>query len=122
MDAPTRSVNPAVRAALIVDIVIGFWIIISPFVFSIPANDPVVWSNIASGIAVIVVVLVGGLMCEAALPITVPLGVWIFASAVLFKCDLRFVMNNILTTFALTTVTAMSDGLRVSPPARTPSL
>jgi SPW repeat len=117
MDVLTKATNPEVRAALIMDMVLGFWIIVSPFVLlPVSAHNALMWSNIASGAAVIVLALLGGFKQEMVLAIIVPLAGWIFASGFVLNSGLGFAWNNVLSAFAVIADSAISDGLRAPVP------
>lgn len=101
------------------NILFGIWLILSPFVLGFNKNIADMCSNIAVGIALIVVALVGIWADEALEGLIVPLGAWLFISAfVLGFAPAPFLVNNALLAFVVIATGAISDGLRL-PAART---
>jgi FtsH-binding integral membrane protein len=99
-------------AAELVNIVIGIWIAVSPFVLGF-TRTLAEWNNIAVGIALVVVTLLGLWKDEALQALDVPLAIWLFASPfVLGFTTTAFLANNVCMAFVVVTAGAVSDGLR----------
>ncbi|HVV00785.1 MAG TPA: SPW repeat protein [Verrucomicrobiae bacterium] len=111
MDTSAVALNCESRAALVADILLGLWVIISPFVLSIPAHNPIKVSNIVAGIAAIVVTLAGGVKRDV-LAAIVPVAGWIFVSGFFFHPGLAFDWSNVLSAFSLMAAAAIGDNLR----------
>ncbi len=57
-----------------INVVLGIWVIISPFVLGFVQNQPAKWNNIAAGVAVALLALSGGSWWN------VILGIWLIIS------------------------------------------
>ena len=103
------------RSVTIVSILIGAWILVSPFVLGIPAKSAAMWNNVVIGALVIVLALVRG-KNDGFQGVTVVLAAWLFASTfVLPFFGLGFMWNNVLSAFALLAETAYGGALRTFP-------
>jgi hypothetical protein len=110
INATTRS-RP-VLAAELVNIVIGVWIASSPFVLGF-TQTVAEWNNVAVGIALVVVTLLGLWKDEAYQALDVPLAIWLFASPfVIGFTTAAFLANNVCMAFMVVAAAAASDGLR----------
>ncbi|HSU53111.1 MAG TPA: SPW repeat protein [Candidatus Dormibacteraeota bacterium] len=82
------------------NLVLGMWVIVSPFVLGFERNTAAMWSNIAVGTAVVLLALAGGRGRGSVHWLIVPLGVWLFLSSfVLAFWNKAFVLNNVIVTF-----------------------
>ena len=112
MNAVQLSRRPSTGAEL-ANIVFGIWVAVSPFVLGFSQNIAGRWSNIAVGIALVLVSLAGGWADEAFEGLVVPLGAWLFASPfVLGFWNWAFPTNNISMAFVVIAAGAISDALR----------
>ena len=103
------------RVATIVSILLGAWVLVSPFVLGIPSKSAVMWSNVAVGVVAIVLALVSGKQ-GALRGMTIVVATWLFASTfVLDFFGLGFMWNNVISAFALVAETAYSGALRSFP-------
>ncbi len=101
------------RGAETVNIVLGIWVAVSPFVLGFSQNTAGKWSNIAVGVALVLVALASTWGDEALEGLVVPLGAWLFASPfVLGFWKWAFLANNLSLAFAVIAAGAISDGLR----------
>lgn len=101
------------KGAETANIVLGIWVAISPFVLGFSGNIAGRWSNIAVGIALVLVSLASTWGNEAFEGLVVPLGAWLFAAPfVLGFWKWAFLANNLCLAFAVIVAGAISDGLR----------
>jgi len=101
-----------VAGAAWVNVILGAWLVVSPFVLGLSRNAAV-WNNVVVGIAVLAVALISFWGSGAVQALIVPLGIWLFASPfVLGFVKPAFIWNNVIMAFAVITAAAMSDGLR----------
>jgi len=113
MIAPQTSRHPSTGAE-IANIVLGIWVAVSPFVLGFSQNIAGKWSNIAVGIALVLVSLASTWGNEAFEGLVVPLGIWLFASPfVLGFWKWVFLANNVSLAFVVIAAGAISDGLRL---------
>lgn len=97
----------------LVNILLGVWLALSPFVLGFTRNTAGEWSNLAAGIALVFVALLSGWGDEAFQGLVVPLGVWIFASPfVVGFSTVAFLANNESMAFVVIAAGAITDGLR----------
>ncbi len=102
------------------NVLMGIWVTLSPFVLGFNHNLAAVWSNIGTGVAIIVVAVASGWENESPPAIMVPLGVWLYASPLVLNFShWAYFANNIIMAFAVIIAAAVAEGLR-SPP-RVPS-
>ena len=119
MNAVETSRDPS-KGAEIANIVLGIWVALSPFVLGFSQNVAGRWSNIAVGIALVLVALASTWGNEALEGLVVPLGIWLFVSPLVFGFSKwAFLANNIILAFFVIAAGAISDGLR-SPRFSTP--
>jgi hypothetical protein len=112
MNAAQTSRSPS-RGAEIANILLGIWVALSPFVIGFNQNVAGKWSNIAVGIALVLVALASTWGDEAFEGLVVPLGIWLFASPfVLGFSRWGFLVNNLIMAFIVIAAGAISDGLR----------
>lgn len=99
--------------AEIANIILGLWVAVSPFVLGFSQNTAGKWSNVAVGIALVLVSLASTWGNEAFEGLVVPLGTWLFASPfVLGFWNWAFLANNVSLAFIVIAAGAISDGLR----------
>jgi hypothetical protein len=112
MDTAVTS-RHAPTAAKIVNILLGVWLAVSPFVLRFSRNSAL-WNNIVLGIALVLVAFVSEWGDGALQGLVVPLGIWIFASPfVLGFSKAAFLANNVSMAFAVIAAGAIADGLRL---------
>jgi hypothetical protein len=98
--------------AELANIVLGIWVALSPFVLGF-RNVAGRWSNVAVGIALILVALAGTWGDEAFEGLVVPLGAWVFISPFILGFSTgAFLANNVVLAFVVIAAGAMSDALR----------
>lgn len=103
----------AVTAAELANIVLGIWLVLSPFVLTFSHNTAARWNNIAVGIALVLVALAAQWENEALQGLAVPLAIWLFASPfVLGIYTAAFLANNVTMAFIVVAAAAINDGLR----------
>src|SRR5579859_5098322 len=113
MNSVETSRRPS-TGAQVANIVFGIWVVISPFVLGFSQKIAVKWSNIAVGIALILVSLAGEWGDEILEGLVVVLGAWLFESAFVFGFPTgAFLANNVIMAFVVIATAAMSDGLRL---------
>src|ERR1051325_1264008 len=109
VDTTTR----AVRGAEALNILLGVWLAVSPFVLGFRQDIAAMWNNIAVGIALVLVEVAAEWAGDALQALVVPLGAWLFASSfVLGFPNAAFLANNLSVLFVAITVGAIRDGLR----------
>ncbi len=102
------------------NVLMGIWVILSPFVLGFNHNIAAVTSNIVTGVVIIVVAVAGGWENESLPAIMVPLGVWLYASPLVLNFShWAYFANNIIMAFAVIVAAAVAEGLRS--PRRIPS-
>jgi hypothetical protein len=117
METSVKNISAEMRAAVIVDVVLGAWVVVSPFVLGVPAGSATMWNNVAVGLAVIGVALIGWSKQGAILGAIVPLSAWLFASTFILNFfDGRFLWSNIIAAFALIAEAAYGGALSSMPP------
>ena len=93
-------------------VVLGVWIAISPFVLGISRNHVGSWSNVAIGLAIIILGLADEWKSEAFLPITVPICIWLFLSPFLLNIVIpAFLWNNLTLAFVIIADAAVGEAL-----------
>ena len=98
--------------AELANIVLGIWVALSPFILGFK-NVGARWSNLAVGIALVLVALAGTWGDEAFESLVVPLGWWLFISPfILGFSTAAFLTNNVVVAFVVIAAGAASDGLR----------
>jgi hypothetical protein len=103
----------------LVQMLLGLWLIFSPFILGFSASRAAMWNNIAVGL--ICLFLATGNKWEdgGVQALIVPLGIWLFISPfVLGFSTLAFVLNNILTAFVVIAWGLISEGWRSTIPDR----
>lgn len=102
------SIGPA-----LVNILVGVWLVCSPFVLGFTRNATATWNNIAVGIALILITLAGEWWDMALGPLVVPLSMWLFLSPFILGISTTpFLANNVSIAFVAIAAGAISDGLR----------
>ncbi len=116
----TLANSPHLSTILWANLLMGIWVTLSPFVLGFNHNLAAVWSNIATGVAIIVVAVASGWDNESPPAIMVPLGVWLYASPLVLNFShWAYFANNIIMAFAVIIAAAVAEGLRLPP--RVPS-
>ncbi len=109
--APTVRYNPGGMG--IVNVLLGVWVLCSPFVLGFSHNPTGMWNNVIVGIAITLVALAGGWGQRPLLWLVVPIGVWLFGSPFFLGVHTAaFVANNITLAFASMAAAAIVDELR----------
>lgn len=102
----------AVIGAETLNVILGIWLIISPFVLGFSHHLAATCSNIAVGIALVLVELAAEWRGSALQALVVPLGVWLFASPfVLGFPRATFLANNLSMAFVTIAVGAIRESL-----------
>src|SRR6516162_10434328 len=102
----------ALSVSELVNIVIAIWVAISPFILGV-RNFTARWSNLAVGIALLLVALATEWIDEALESLVVLLAIWLFVSPFLLGFSTTaFLANNIIMAFVVVAAGATSDGLR----------
>jgi len=97
----------------LVNMLFGIWVAFSPLLLGFGRNTAALWNNIAVGIALTLVAIVGEWVDGGFQALVVPLGVWLFASPfVLGFSSAAFLVNNVTMAFVVIAAGAISDGLR----------
>lgn len=116
MDTTVKNGPREGRMAVLISVLLGLWVIISPFVLGVPAMTGAMWTNVIIGAAVIVVALIGLVTDGAVLGAIIPLATWLFASTfVLEWYEPHFLWSNIIAVFVLIAEAAYSGSLREMP-------
>ncbi len=102
------------------NIVMGIWVIISPFVLGFSPNPEAMWNNITVGVACLAVAFASEWWDEGLQALVVPLGTWLFMSPfVLGFSRAAFVWNNVMMAFLVIGAGLISEGLRLPDTSRT---
>ncbi len=97
-----------------VNILLGVWVAVSPFVLGL-SRSAAIWNNVAVGVALVVVAVVGIWADEAFQGLGVLLGAWLFESPfILGFSTAAFLANNTILAFVVIAAAASSDGLRLT--------
>lgn len=95
------------------NIVLGIWVAVSPFILGFQ-NVAARWSNLAVGVALVLVALASEWINRALESLVVPLGVWIFMSPFVLGFSREvFLANNVAMAFIVIAAGAISNGLRL---------
>ena len=90
----------------------GLWAIISPIVFGFGPSTGVLWSNLATGVGILLVAAMSPLRNGAIRAFLVPLAAWLFVSAfVLQFMGMAFLWNNVILAFMIMGGAAVGEGL-----------
>ena len=109
----TRKLSPF-RA---VQLVLGLWVIFSPFILGFSANRAAMWNNIAVGLACLFLATGSGWENGGVQALIVPLGAWLFMSPfVLGFSRAAFVLNNVIAAFHIIAVGLICEGWRSTVP------
>ena len=96
----------------LVNILVGVWLVCSPFVLGFSRNTAAMWSNIGVGIAVILITATGQWRDAALEALVVPIATWLFASPfILGVSTTSFLANNVSLAFVVIATAAIGDGL-----------
>lgn len=102
----------ASTASELVNVIFALWVAVSPFVLGFSQNFSATCSNIAVGIALLLVTLAATWKDQAFEGLVVPLAIWLFVSPFLLGfSSAAFLANNIIMAFVAITAGAMSEGL-----------
>ena len=93
------------------DLLLGVWLLISPFVLGFNLGSSAMWNNVCVGAAVIGLAWISGMGFAPLRGATICLSAWVFFSPfVLGFPHPAFLWTNVGTAFLLITGTAMSAG------------
>ena len=102
----------ASAASELANIIFASWVAVSPIVLGFSQNFAATWSNVAVGIALLLVTIAAKWKDQAFEGLVVPLGIWLFVSPFLLGfSSAAFLANNIIMAFVVITAGAMSEGL-----------
>lgn len=108
----TQTRSRASTACDLANSIFAVWVAVSPFVLGFSRNFAATCSNIAVGIALLLVTIGARWKDQAFEELVVPLGIWIFLSPfVLGFSAAAFLANNVIMAFIVITAGAMSEGL-----------
>jgi len=94
------------------NVVLGIWLIVSPFALRFSRDTSALWNNICFGVAVFALALISGKGTGALRGLIMVLAAWTFFSPfVLGFPKAAFLWNNIGTAFLVIAGAAMSEGL-----------
>jgi hypothetical protein len=103
------------RASAVADgfiILMGIWVIISPFVLGFSDKPGAIWSNLVVGLVIVLLCLISARRKETVRPLIILAGWWVFLTPfVLGDPTLVFVWNNVLAAFMVMGGAAVSEGL-----------
>ena len=103
----------------VVQMLLGLWLIFSPFILGFSASRAAMWNNIAVGLACLLLATGNKWEDGGVQALIVPLGIWLFISPfVLGFSTAAFVLNNILTAFVVIAWGLISEGWRSATPGR----
>lgn len=103
----------ALSAADWANVLMGLWIVVSPFVLHFSWNTAAMWNNIAVGAAITLLAVANAVLGEVMAGGLVLLATWLFFSPfVLHFAYIAFPGNNVLMAFAVIAGAAASEGLR----------
>ena len=95
-----------------VNVVLGIWLVLSPFALGFSRDSSSLWNNVCVGVAVIVLALISGRGTGGLRGLTMVLGAWVFFSPfVLGFPNTAFLLNNIGLAFLVIAGAAISEGL-----------
>jgi hypothetical protein len=112
-----ETANPDRSAHVVwVNVVLGIWLCVSPFVLGFGRNPTEMWNNVCVGIAAVLLALISERGDGAIGGLNVPLAIWVFLSPFLLGYSSRaFLINNIQTAFFL--IDAVLHPVRLIPAA-----
>ena len=97
----------------LVNILVGVWLVCSPFVLGFSRNTAAMWSNIGVGIAVILITATEQWRDAALEALVVPIATWLFTSPfILGVSTTLFLANNVSLAFVVIATAAIGDSLR----------
>jgi hypothetical protein len=103
----------------VVQMLLGLWLIFSPFILGFSANHAAMWNNIAVGLACLFLATGNKWEDGGVQALIVPLGIWLFMSPfVLGLSKAAFALNNIIMAFVVIGWGLISEGWRSATPAR----
>lgn len=104
-----------------VNVILGIWIVISPFVLGFSNRTAMMWNDVATGAAIIVLALARS-AGRAALPLNVLLGLWLIVSPFILGASRPVaVRNNIVLGIIVAIVALMSTHRAPQPAPRLPN-
>lgn len=96
-----------------VNILLGLWVGVSPFVLGFSRNTAAMWSNIAVGVAVVFLAVASEWGNGLVPALIVPLGAWLFWSPFFLGfSDAAFLGNNIIMAFVVISGAVCSEYMR----------
>jgi hypothetical protein len=103
----------------LVQMVLGVWLIFSPFILGFSAHHAAMWNNIAVGLACLFLATGNKWEDGGVQALIVPLGIWLFMSPFLLGFSrASFVCNNIIMAFVVIGWGLISEGWRSATPGR----
>lgn len=95
-----------------VNVLLGVWLCVSPFVLGFGNNTTELWNNLCVGIVSVLLALISERGDGAIGGLNIPLAIWVFLSPFLLGYSSRaFLANNILTAFFLIGGAAITDAV-----------
>ena len=95
------------------NILLGLWVVVSPFVLGFSRNAAAMWSNIAVGAAVVFLAVASERGNGLVPALIVPLGAWLFWSPFFLGFSgAAFLANNIIMAFAVISGAVCREYLR----------
>ena len=111
MDA-AKTNRPASTGATLLNIVLGLWVAVSPFALGFSQQVDAKWSNVAVGMALVLVALLSRWKDDVFEALVVPICFWLFFSGfVLGFSSLAFPANSVLMALLVMAVAAIADNL-----------
>lgn len=96
-----------------VTVLLGLWILVSPFVLGFSQHTAPMLNNIAVGAAIILLSLINARGGEVVAGAIVVLGGWLFLSPFVLDFSIEaFLTSNVATAFVVIASAAVSEGLR----------
>jgi len=97
------------------NLLLGMWLVVSPFVLGFERSSAAMWSNIAMGAAVMLITWLGGSGERPIQWVAVPVAAWLFFSPfVLGFAGKVFFANNIIMAFVIIAGSAASEEIHVA--------
>jgi hypothetical protein len=111
------SETPRLSPFRVVQMVLGLWLIFSPFILGFSAHRAAMWNNIAVGLACLFLATGSKWEDGGYQALIVPIGIWLFMSPfVLGLSSAAFALNNIITAFVVIGWGLISEGWRSASP------
>lgn len=95
-----------------VNVLLGIWLCLSPFVLGFSQNTVELWNNLGIGIAAVLIALLASRAHGAIGALSVPLAIWLFVSPFILGYSRRdFLVNNVMLAFFLIAGAAITDAV-----------